>query len=152
MIDEDNPAVFSQHNRYWEGLGMEISYIQPIEWNLGKGKITELFFNIPYFNGDRTIYNYDYSDPRYPDPRYVTFNPDGENYKVSVDWDVDGWHRMGAWFSAHFFLVGYSFEAEGIEAPAPVPLPAAGMLLIGGLGCFGAIAARRKSRRARAST
>ena len=128
---------------------MEIGYVQSIEWNLGKGKITELIFNNSYFKDDRTIYNYDYSDPRHPDPRYVTFNPDGENYKVSVDRDVDGWHRKGGQFS--LFLVSYNFESEDVEAPAPVPLPAAGMLLIESLGCFGAIGARRKSRRARAS-
>lgn len=69
---------------------------------LGQRTNYELIFNNPYFKDDRTIYNYDYSDPRHPDTRYVTFNPDGESYKVSVDRDVDGWHRKGGAVLAFF--------------------------------------------------
>lgn len=37
-------------------------------------------------------------------------------------------------------------EAVIPDAPAPVPLPAAGLLLVGGLGAMGAVSRRRKSK------
>lgn len=72
----------------------------------------------------------------------IAFGPDGNQFRISTD-TFESWAEVTPIGEGDFFdsyagsNSAWSSEFEAPEAPAPVPLPAAGFLLLGGLAALG---------------